>query len=102
MKKICTVGATVSTVVLAAWILHAQGQTPHPTGLIFEDDATYRAIPLAELPLQGTLPKAVDLSAEYPAAGDQGTQLSCVGWAIAYAKSHEEKVMGNWAYDNAH
>lgn len=31
------------------------------------------------------LPKAVDLSSEFPPVGDQGDQGSCLGWATTYA-----------------
>ncbi len=46
---------------------------------------------------QPTLPKKVDLSANFPTPGNQGRQGSCVGWATAYAaKSYQERVEMNW------
>lgn len=47
---------------------------------------------------QPTTPKSIDLSANFPSPGDQGSQSSCVGWATAYAlKSYQEKVEIGWA-----
>jgi hypothetical protein len=49
----------------------------------------------------GTSPTAVtaiDLSAKFPVAGNQGEQQSCVGWATAYAlKSYHESVEVGWS-----
>ena len=40
-----------------------------------------------------TLPERVDLSANMPPVGDQGTQGSCVAWAVGYAlKSYQERI----------
>jgi len=45
-----------------------------------------------------SLPTHIDLSANFPVPGNQGTQSSCVGWATAYAlKSYQEKVEMDWA-----
>jgi hypothetical protein len=46
------------------------------------------------------LPKAVDFSDQFPVAGHQGKQNSCVGWAVAYAlKSYQENVEDeNWSF----
>ncbi|MBF0204166.1 MAG: hypothetical protein HQK67_07585 [Desulfamplus sp.] len=47
---------------------------------------------------QPTMPRSIDLSANFPKPGDQGNQSSCVGWAVAYAlKSYQEKVEIGWA-----
>ena len=44
------------------------------------------------------LPPSIDLSANFPIPGSQGTQSSCVGWATAYAlKSYQEKLETGWA-----
>jgi hypothetical protein len=46
---------------------------------------------------QPTIPRSIDLSVNFPAPGDQGSQSSCVGWATAYAlKSYQEKVETGW------
>ncbi len=43
-------------------------------------------------------PRKIDLSSNFPIPGDQGRQLSCVGWATAYAlKSYQEKVEIGWS-----
>ena len=44
-----------------------------------------------------TLPSAVDLSAGLPPIGSQGSQASCVGWALAYYyKTFQEKQERGW------
>jgi C1A family cysteine protease len=68
-----------------------------PAGLVFADEATYNSIPLATAPLLGTLPPSADLSSRFPTPRDQGSQGSCVGWALAYAlKSYQEGAARNW------
>jgi hypothetical protein len=54
-------------------------------GLKLLDEAEYRSIPAALLPLSGELPARVDLSADMPPVQSQGAQQSCVGWSVAYA-----------------
>ena len=45
-----------------------------------------------------TLPRSIDLSDNFPPAGSQGTQGSCVGWATAYAlKSYQERMEIGWS-----
>lgn len=45
-----------------------------------------------------TVPRAVDLSANFPIPGDQGQQGSCVGWATAYAlESFQERIEIGWS-----
>jgi len=66
-------------------------------GLIPVPEDLYNSIPLALPPSTGVLPSSYDLSSNFPEPGDQGTQGSCVGWAVAYAlKSYQEKVERNW------
>lgn len=63
------------------------------TGLLFADEADYRSIPLASAFMRGDLPPRKDLSSWFPVPGDQGTQSSCVGWAVAYGlKTYQEAV----------
>lgn len=66
------------------------------TGLEFLDEAQYKSVPLAATPLLGDLPTEVDLSSYFPRPGNQGRQSSCVGWAISYLKSYQEKVERKW------
>ncbi len=71
----------------------AQGALGQSTGLILTPADKLRGIPLASTPFSGTeLPPAVDLSSQLPPPGNQGTQQSCVGWAVAYGlKSYQEQ-----------
>ena len=50
------------------------------------------------------LPSSVDLSVDAPVPGDQGSQSSCVGWAVAYAvKTYHERIERGWPLtDNRH
>jgi len=74
-------------------ILSVQTHAENGTGLIFLDEEQYRDIPLATVSMMGTLPTQVDLSRWFPTPGYQGTQSSCVGWAVAYGlKSYQEAV----------
>jgi hypothetical protein len=44
------------------------------------------------------LPESVDLANELPPPGNQGSQPSCVGWAVAYGlKSYHERVERGWS-----
>ena len=57
----------------------------------------YSSIPIADLPAKGTLPAQYDISDNFPVAGNQGNQSSCVGWAVAYAlKSYQEQIERKW------
>lgn len=63
------------------------------TGLLFLPEDEYKAIPLASTAMLGTLPSDKDLSDWFPRPGDQGTQGSCVAWAVCYGlKSYQEAV----------
>lgn len=74
-------------------ILSLQTHADNGTGLIFLDEEQYRDIPLATASMMGTLPAKVDLSKWFPVPGNQGTQSSCVGWAVAYGlKSYQEAI----------
>src|SRR5262249_42811232 len=88
--------------VLMTQVASAQGPR-FATGLNFADVATYQGIPLASTPLMGILPPSVDMSREFPTPGDQGTQSSCVAWAVAYAlKSYQEGLEHHWAFSTDH
>lgn len=69
----------------------------HPTGLIDDIDLLASASPPVDYEPSGALPVMVDLSPNLPPIGNQGTQSSCVGWAVAYAmKTQQEQVERNW------
>jgi len=93
--------AAVAAVVMAQT---ASAQGPRfATGLDFADAATYQGIPLASTPLMGVLPPSVDMSRGFPTPGDQGSQSSCVAWAVAYAlKSYQEGIEHHWTLDADH
>ena len=44
------------------------------------------------------LPRSIDLSGNFPVPGNQGTQSSCVGWAVAYLKSYQERMEERWDF----
>jgi hypothetical protein len=69
-------------------------------GLRLASPDRLRGVPLAFTPYAGdALPASVDLSPNMPPPGQQGSQNSCVGWAIAYAvKSYQEKLDEGWSY----
>ena len=46
-----------------------------------------------------SIPSSADLSADFPPPKSQGTQPSCVGWAVAYAlKSYQEHIERRWGF----
>ena len=51
-----------------------------------------------------SLPRSIDLTADFPLPRSQGRQASCVGWAVAFAvKSYHERVERGWPLtDDAH
>lgn len=80
---------------LTACVSTASAQDPegHGTGLVYGSEEDYRDLPLVTAPMMGTLPAAKDLSDWFPEPGDQGTQGSCVGWAVGYGlKSYQEAI----------
>ena len=74
-------------------------------GLEFVPDDTYESMPVLDEPFSSeqygsTLPSKVDLSNYAPPAGNQGTQSSCVGFAVAYLKNIQERMERNWSFSN--
>jgi C1A family cysteine protease len=76
----------------------------HSMGLLVTSEAAYAGLPLALPPAASFLPASADLSADFPAPGDQGRQDSCVAWAAGYAlKSYQERVDKAWSLaDDSH
>ena len=65
-------------------------------GLILMDEEAYDALPERDPLMRGRLPQFVDLSSFFPEPGHQGTQGSCVGWAVGYAlKTYQEALEFN-------
>jgi C1A family cysteine protease len=71
------------------------------TGLTFLDENSYRSIPLASTPLLGNVLAEIDLGDKFPRPGNQGTQSSCVGWAVSYLKTYQEGVERKWTLSQA-
>ncbi|MCL2434447.1 MAG: C1 family peptidase, partial [Clostridia bacterium] len=64
-------------------------------GLLDDDPAEAFALMRSGNADAAALPVSYDNSAAYPPVGDQGSQGSCVGWAVAYAlKSCQENTDG--------
>ena len=67
-------------------------------GLIAAAPETYGRIDLRFLDASNLLP-TIDLSANFPPAGNQGEQSSCVGWAVGHAlKSYQERMEEQWPF----
>lgn len=75
------------------------------TGSLMIDDATYSGV-VGNLPQTSasSLPKSMDLSFYLPPPGDQGTQQSCVAWAIAYGAQayYAIKSVKDWSYTDSY
>jgi hypothetical protein len=77
----------------------ASGPALYPRGMEFMDPADYLKLIEAFAPSMGDLAPSVDLSADFPAVGDQGQQGSCVAWAVGYGfKSFQEHEERSWSY----
>ncbi len=85
-------------VVIALFLLPIdRSAAAQGTGLVFLEPDRYRSIPLAPPTGLRDLPPEMDLSGDFPTPGDQGSQGSCVGWAVGYAlKSFQERRERQW------
>src|SRR5690606_29984479 len=96
LRRIVVAGAALAGFVAFGGVRVARGapEVERKFGLIPATQEELRGIPLASLPYSGTeLPPRVDLSANMPPPLDQGSQNSCVGWAVAYAvKTYQEQI----------
>lgn len=96
-----TIAASLSALSIAltglALPAHAeQVASAKSTGLILMDEEEYDALPERDPLMRGRLPQFVDLSSFFPTPGHQGTQGSCVGWAVGYAlKTYQEALEFN-------
>jgi hypothetical protein len=76
----------------------------HPLGVRPDSRERVAAKRLAPAPASDVIlvPVIVDFSAELPGPGNQGSQGSCVGWAVGYgAKSFHEVVEEGWSPDSS-
>ena len=72
-------------------------------GLRLLDVEAYRSAPIIRAdPV--AVPSFIDISVDVPRPGDQGSQGSCVGWAVAYTlKTYHERIERGWPLtDNRH
>ena len=86
----------LTCVAVTAYLISPAACAQRATGALFVDPAVYRSIPLGIAPSRGPSPDRVDLSADFPEPGDQGQQASCVGWAVGYLKSYQERIERRW------
>lgn len=92
-----------SLFVLFLWTGDAFSQEEYRLGMNFLSKKAYQALPKSELSSHAAVRSKskstarVDLSRDFPQPGNQGSQSSCVGWAVAYAvKSYQEKKERDW------
>lgn len=76
----------------------------HPMGVKLDDPSLVKKVGYYSIPKnslnKAPLPSYIDLSMYMPKVGSQGTQLSCVGWAVGYyCKSYQEGREKNWGVD---
>lgn len=91
-------GSGVIAISLVAVLIGAIRLRAQSTGLRLATPERLGAAPKAFAPYVGKpLPPSVRLDPLFPYPGDQGSQRSCVGWAVAYAlKSYQERVEEQW------
>src|ERR1700742_1399076 len=96
MRAILTSTVFLGVVFFMAHPAAAQVSVREPESeyLSFPKEPVYRAY----------LPAEKDLSARFPAVGDQGPQGSCTAWAVGYAlRSYYEGLRQGWdVADKAH
>lgn len=78
-------------------VAHGQGLVApeRGTGLIPLSDEEYAALDERDPLMRGALPEFVDLASFFPEPGHQGSQGSCVGWAVGYALKTYQEAMEN-------
>lgn len=88
--------------VLRGTTVAVAGVLLYPGGLVFLPQEQYKTLPtLSPSTAPEELPAAVDLTASFPSPGDQGTQPSCVGWAVGYGlKSCQEAIEHRWSLES--
>jgi len=96
--KVCL--SLAVAVLLAAGAGLSEGPKLHPAGgLLFQDPYTVPGLKVVDeftvsrgAPRMDA-PSAIDLTSEMPTVGDQGSQNSCVAWAVGYYdKTHIEYI----------
>jgi len=87
--RLSSLPAIVVLVVGMAGVAHAQASDTdvtrtYSTGAVLDPPEVYQSFPKTPA-FRDFLPVRADLSASFPAAGDQGMQGSCTAWAVGYA-----------------
>lgn len=97
-------GATFSVSTAIAEEVTAEADTQERgTGLLPLSDEEYAALDERDPLMRGALPQFVDLSSYFPKPGHQGSQGSCVGWAVGYAlKTYQEAMETQTAQPEAY
>lgn len=82
--------------------LESEEAVEYATGCIPASDEELNQIPVAPILATGvTLPAKWDFSDKFPQPGNQGSQGSCVAWAVGYAyKGYQEGVERFWQHDS--
>ncbi|OYD13905.1 hypothetical protein CH330_09770, partial [candidate division WOR-3 bacterium JGI_Cruoil_03_51_56] len=96
------ISCLATAILLAAGVSYGQEEL-HRLGLIYEDARDNpNIIQVYKTPVLPGAPNAdfvdaVDLSSQMPPIGNQGSQGSCVAWAVGYChKTHTEWIEHNW------
>ena len=100
MKRILSLAISIAILIAVLPAIPAAAED-YATGLIHDSEETILEHLIEYGPsYETTLPSSVDLTDEFPAPGNQGSQNSCIGWAVAYAlKSHQEETARHWGLD---
>ncbi|MEB8328309.1 C1 family peptidase [Flavobacteriaceae bacterium KMM 6897] len=90
------------TLIASFFLFESSGQQVY-TGSIIIEEIDYAGISgsLPQTPV-AEFPKSVDLTEYLPPVGEQGTQSSCVAWAIAYGAQayYAKKSKDEWIFTN--
>ena len=103
-KKIISILLAITSLFGVLSISSMAATTQYATGLIWDDyDALDKEVDNGPVDT-ASLPSSVDLTSKFPTPGNQGSQGSCVAWAVGYAlKSSQEITKRGWSKtSNAH
>ncbi|MBF0354642.1 MAG: C39 family peptidase [Alphaproteobacteria bacterium] len=83
-KGALTLSLIAGLALAAALPAQAQAEKRKSTGAVLLAPAKFKSLPTIQ-PYRAYLPPRADLSAWFPAPGEQGDQPSCTAWATGYA-----------------
>ena len=109
-KLICSIIAIILVITQSIYAQTFNGNTAiieeninkYKMGLKLLGEEEYELIPKSDLievfnDVKINTALQIDLSDNFPKAGNQGSQNSCVGWAVGYAnKTYQEKIENDW------